>query len=61
MFNMDEIKIEKVPYFYACCPYCKTVLVQAQNGMDGYVKCHKCDNYIHIIIRNDTVTTKTKS
>ena len=47
--------------YYACCPYCKTILVQAQNGMDGYIKCPKCDNYIHIIIRNDTVTTKTKS
>lgn len=48
-------------YYYACCPYCKNVLVQAQNGMNGYIKCPKCDNYIHIIIRNGTVNTKTKS
>ena len=57
----EENQKETVNLFYACCPFCKTVLVQAQNGMDGYIKCHKCDNYIHIIIRNDTVTTKTKS
>lgn len=50
----------KISYYYACCPYRKTVLVQAQNGLDGYIKCHKCDKYIHIIIRNDTVTTKNK-
>ncbi len=30
--------------FYACCPYCKNVLVQAQNGMDGYIKYQKCVN-----------------
>lgn len=56
-----EIKEKAKNLYYACCPYCKTVLVQAQNGMDGYIKCPKCDKYIHIIIRNDTVTTKTKS
>ena len=58
---MDEMQTAKISYYYACCPYCKTVLVQAQNGLDGYIKCHKCDKYIHIIIRNDTVTTKTNS
>ena len=58
---MDENKTIKASYFYACCPYCKTVLVQAQNGMDGYIKCPKCNKYIHVIIRNDTVTIKTKS
>lgn len=51
----------KMPFLYACCPHCKTVLIQAQNGLDGYIKCPKCDNYIHIIIRNGNVTTKTKS
>ena len=56
-----EIENNKAKLYYACCPYCKTVLVQAQNGMDGYIKCPKCDNYIHIIIRNGTVTVKTKS
>ena len=57
---MDEQKT-KMPFFYAYCPHCKTVLIQAQNGLDGYIKCPKCDNYIHIIIRNGNVTTKTKS
>ena len=55
------MKTLKIPYYYACCPKCKAVLIQAQNGLDGYIKCQKCDKYIHIIIRNDTVTTKTKS
>ena len=55
---MDE---KNMHLYYACCPYCKNVLVQSQNGMDGYIKCQKCDKYIHIIIRNGTVTTKTKS
>lgn len=58
---MNDRKSSEKHLYYACCPHCKTVLVQAQNGMDGYIKCPKCDNYIHIIIRNDTVTTKTKS
>ena len=37
-----EVKSNKSKLYYACCPYCKTVLVQAQNGMDGYIKCPKC-------------------
>ncbi len=57
---MDEIKKEKAPYFYACCPNCKAVLIQAKNGLEGYTKCSKCGEYIHIVIRNDTVTTKIK-
>lgn len=56
-----ELESNKSKLYYACCPHCKTVLVQAQNGMDGFIKCPKCDNYIHIIIRNGTVTVKTKS
>lgn len=55
---MKEIK---ETYFYACCPYCNTTLIQAKNGMDSYIKCPKCDNYIHIIIRNGTVVIKTKT
>lgn len=41
---MKEIK---ETYFYACCPYCNTTLIQAKNGMDSYIKCPKCDNYIY--------------
>lgn len=55
----NEIQ-NKSNLFYACCPHCKTILVQAQNGMDGFIKCPNCDKYIHIIIRNGTVVTKTK-
>lgn len=51
---MSEKENEFKSIYYACCPYCKTVLVQAQNGMDGYIKCPKCNKYIHVIIRNDT-------
>ena len=58
---MSEKENEFKSIYYACCPYCKTVLVQAQNGMDGYIKCPKCNKYIHVIIRNYTVTIKTKS
>ncbi len=37
-----EVESNKSKLYYACCPYYKTVLVQAQNGMDGYIKCPKC-------------------
>lgn len=40
----------KTILYYACCPYCKTVLVQAQNGLNGYIKCPKCDKYIHVSV-----------
>lgn len=59
---MENKKIKDFTlYYYACCPHCNTTLVQAKNGMDGYIKCPKCDNYIHIIIRNGTVVIKTKT
>ena len=44
--------------FYSCCPICKYPLVQAKNGMDGVIKCPKCANYIHIIIKDDTRTLR---
>lgn len=56
---MEEPTI-KMPYYYACCPNCKNVLIQAQNGLDGYIKCPQCSNYIHIVIRAETVITKIK-
>ena len=34
---MSEKTNKEIKLYYACCPYCKTVLVQAQNGMDGYL------------------------
>lgn len=33
----NEINNTKKDLYYACCPHCKTVLVQAQNGLDGYI------------------------
>lgn len=38
----------------------KTILIQAQNGLDGFIRCQQCGNYIHIIIRTGTVVAKTK-
>ena len=45
---MNNKNSKDTPLYYASCPHCKTVLVQAQNGMDGYIKCPKCDNYISL-------------
>lgn len=58
---MEETKTIKVPYFYACCPNCKAVLIQAQNGLDGYTKCAKYGEYVHIVIRHGLVTTRLKA
>ena len=44
--------------YYSCCPICKYPLVQAKNGMDGVIKCPKCANYIHIVIKDDIVIAK---
>ena len=33
---MNDLKAKEKPLYYASCPHCKTILVQAQNGMDGY-------------------------
>ncbi len=43
-----EIENNKAKLYYACCPHCKTVLVQAQNGMDGYIKCQKCGKKVFV-------------
>lgn len=47
-------------YFYACCPCCKSTLIQAKNGLDGFIKCGQCGKYIHIVIVNNSVHTKQK-
>ncbi len=44
--------------FFCCCPICRQPLVQAKNGMDGVIKCPKCTNYIHIVIKDDAVIIK---
>lgn len=58
---MEEMETLKIQYYYACCPKCKAVLIQAQNGLDGYTKCSKCGAYVHIIIRDGLVTTRIKT
>jgi uncharacterized Zn finger protein (UPF0148 family) len=58
---MNEASASKIPYYYACCPKCKAVLIQAQNGLDGYTKCPKCGEYVHIVIRDGLVTTRLKT
>lgn len=58
---MKETKTIKVPYFYACCPNCKAVLIQAQNGLEGYIKCPKCEKYIHVTINNGIISTNIKN
>lgn len=47
-------------YFYACCPYCKTTLIQGKIGTDCFIKCPQCGKYIHIIIKDDSVLAKPK-
>ena len=58
---MENYVIPNNAYYYADCPHCNNTLVQAKNGMEGYIKCSKCGKYIHIIIRNGTVVIKTKT
>ena len=48
------------PMYYACCPMCKCTLIQAENGLNGYIKCGKCGNVIQIIIKKDRVMTWAK-
>ncbi|MDE6867637.1 MAG: hypothetical protein K2J83_00630 [Clostridia bacterium] len=48
-------------FFYACCLYCKTTLTQAKNGTEALIKCPLCGEYIHIVIKNDTVLTRRKA
>ncbi len=57
---MDEKKNNLKSIYYGCCPICKAVLIQAQNGLDGYIRCSHCNNYVHLIIRNNTVSVKIK-
>lgn len=47
-------------YFFACCPKCRTTLVQSQNGMNGFMRCPQCGTHIHVIIKGNTVIVKRK-
>lgn len=33
-------------YFYACSPYCKTILTQGKNGTDTYSRYSTCNEYM---------------
>lgn len=56
----EEKKNEEWDWMFACCPKCRTTLVQAQNGMNGFVRCPQCGVYIHIILKNGTVFMERK-
>ena len=36
-------------YYYACCPFCKTILTQGKNGTDSYNLCPTCGAYIRVM------------
>lgn len=48
-------------YLFACCPKCRTTLVQAKNGMNGFIRCPQCGTHIHVIIKNGIVMIKRKN
>lgn len=56
----NKIIVSDTDLLYGCCPVCKQPLVQAKNGMDGVIKCPKCNTYIHIAIEDDTVRVRRK-
>ncbi len=41
--------------FYVCCPICKTVLIRAQKGLDGVIKCSQCGMFVHIVIGDERI------
>ncbi len=51
---------EEPDHYFGCCPVCNLTLVQAKDGMSGYIKCPRCANYIQIVIQDGTVITKKK-
>ena len=40
---------------YVCCPICKTVLIRAQKGLDGVIKCSQCGMFVHIVIGDERI------
>lgn len=41
--------------FCVCCPICKTVLIRAQKGLDGVIKCSQCGIFVHILIGDERI------
>lgn len=60
MATTKEEKHGDWEYFFACCPKCRTTLVQAQNGMNGFIRCPQCGTHIHVRIKDNAVTVKRK-
>ena len=56
----ETVRNDNWDYMFACCPKCRTTLVQAQNGMNGYVRCSQCGTYIHVVIKDYTVFVERK-
>lgn len=56
----DKNKYAEADCYFGCCPVCNLTLVQAKDGMNGYIKCPRCANYIQIVIQDGTVTTKKR-
>lgn len=59
-YKEDKKKIADTDCYYGCCPICNLILVQAKDGMNGFIKCPRCANYIQIVIQDGTVITKKK-
>ena len=49
MIKLQYLK-EQEKGFYVCCPICKTVLIRAQKGLDGVIKCSQCGMFVHVVI-----------
>jgi len=47
-------------WMFACCPKCRTTLVQAENGLNGFIRCPQCGVHVHIVLKNSTVFMERK-
>lgn len=56
----DKKKFAESDCYFGCCPVCNLTLVQAKDGMNGFIKCPRCANYIQIVIQDGTVIIKKK-
>lgn len=57
---METHKTTKSSFYYACCPYCKNILIHAHTVESGYIICAKCNQTVHIEIQNGKVLTNLK-
>ena len=54
MIKLQYLK-EQEKGFYVCCPICKTVLIRAQKGLDGIIKCSQCGMFVHVVINGEKI------